>query len=120
MRSRRGPIARLLFLRRIRSLQELQAWPTIGVKLDAVLGYSEPLHPEEEDQLEEWARRWRRLSPELRAFYARWAPDDETAGAVLHRLLNGRRPENWQKRKLYQLWGRHSTTSCPTDIAPRV
>jgi hypothetical protein len=55
--------------------------------------------------LRSWARRWALLLPATRDFYTRHVQaEHETARVVLWRVLEGKRPEDWQVRRLESLW----------------
>lgn len=108
----------------VKPLAVLSSWEPVGARLEALTSAVRGTGTIEERDLtflRSWARRWARLAPEVRDFYARHvqANDLETARVVLWRILEGRRADGWQIRRLESAWEQdHRAQPIGIDLAP--
>lgn len=113
---------RLLALE-IRPLAPLAGWAPVGRRIEALstaLAGGEGVHPADVARLRRWARRWRTLHADLRAFYAETAEDSSTAGFVLARWLdNEPRPDGETLGRLHRLYRERRGAEAPFDLYPR-
>jgi hypothetical protein len=76
-------------------LAPLSAWPTVAVELAALttaLRGGDGVTEAQIQRLQAWSRRWSRIRPSLRAWYATHAATDNRIGAALYHVLNAKRP----------------------------
>ena len=107
----------------IRPLADLSRWAPVGRRIEALttaLAGGEGVHPADVARLRRWARRWRTLHADLRAFYAETAEADSTAGFVLALWLdNEPRPDGATLGRVHRLYRERRGQSAPFDLYPR-
>lgn len=107
----------------VKALAVLAGWEPVGSRVEvltcAIQGTGS-ISEHALTQLRTWSRRWTALGEPRRAFYVRHLADEvPTARVVLWAILNARRAQAWQIRRLELLW--QQDTGClplRLDLAP--
>jgi hypothetical protein len=119
------PVALALLALEIRDLRELAAWEQVGGLLEELVATAHGhggLSEDDVHRLRSWARRWRTLPAELRAFYVAHAAEHEAASVALWYVLQG---TPWSiapgtAGAVHHLYREHAARMPPWSLFPRV